>query len=76
MHEMPGMQDLYLMRRAVAKYGIGPGVADLQSPGTRLQALGRWIGSSGKARASHLADTALPKVHVTEHSELVSSIAH
>jgi len=50
MHEMPGMQDLFLMRRAVAKYGVGPGVADLQSPVTRIQALGRRIGSAGEGR--------------------------
>lgn len=75
MHEIPGMQDLFLMRRAVAKYGVGPGVADLQSPVTRIQALGRRIGSSGKARATQIADNALPKVHVAEHNELASSTA-
>lgn len=63
------------MRRAVAKYGVGPGVADLQSPVTRIQALGRRIGSAGKARATRIADNALPKVHVAEHNELASSTA-
>ncbi len=55
---MPGMEGLHLLRRSVAKYGVGPGVADIQSPAERIQAIGRRIGESGRAKASKLAGSA------------------
>jgi len=54
MDEMPGMAGLHLVRRATAKFGVGPGVHDLRpAPIDRLRALGGRLGRTTRALGRH-----------------------